>query len=254
MTYFSQMIKKIYRNLIPSQEYVSVSGSVIPAPDRRWCGQEFKNDAYYLKSAEGEAERIVKYFQCDPETRVLDIGCGQGRLPIGILRVIGEIDYLGIDVDERSINWCKKYIEQTHPTFKFQHLNLYNERYNKSGIRIDDRFKFDLESSSFDIIYLFSVFSHMTEEDMKIYLKEFSRVLTTNGRIFFSTFIEDDVPDITINPDTYQLKCSGPLHIVRYRKEYLFSILNDLGYSIYDFTHGTEADGQSAVYLEKMPV
>ena len=181
----------------------------------------------------------------------MDIGCGQGRLPIGILRVIGEINYIGIDIDRKSIDWCKQYIESKHPSFKFKHLNLYNERYNKNGNKIDAGYRFDMARNSVDIIYLFSVFSHTTEEDMRAYLKDFSRILDKGGKIFFTTFVEDDVPNVSINPENYHLKCSGPLHIVRYNKDYLFSALAEYGYAILNFTHRTEADGQSAIYLCK---
>ena len=123
----------------------------------------------------------------------MDVGCGQGRLPIGILRVIGDINYIGIDVDQKSINWCKQYIELKHPSFKFKHLNLYNERYNKNGIKIDAGFCFDVAEDSVDIIYLFSVFSHTIEKDMRAYLKDFSRLLDKGGKMFFTTFVENDV-------------------------------------------------------------
>ncbi len=116
-------------------------------------------------------------------------------------------------------------IEQNNTSFKFKHLDLHNERYNKKGVKADEQFSFDLESKSVDIIYLYSVFSHTTEEDFRTYLKDFSRILDDNGKIFFTTFVEEDVPDFSINPENYQLKCSGPLHIVRYEKDYLFSII-----------------------------
>lgn len=233
------------------KEYVKVSGSIIPSSDRRWCGPEFKDDNFYLKSAEKEANRLIKHFQCTKKSRVLDIGCGQGRLPIGILRVLEEINYLGIDVHKESIDWCKRYIEQDHPSFKFKHLNIYNERYNKNGSKIDDNFRFELESESVDIIYLFSVFSHTIEEDMRAYLRDCSRILDKNGRMVFTTFVEDNVPDISINAENYRVKCSGPLHAVRYDRDYLFSILDEFKFSILNFTHGTETAGQSAIYLGK---
>jgi hypothetical protein len=158
---------------------------------------------------------------------------------------------MGIDVHRRSIDWCKHYIERDHPSFQFKHLNLYNERYNENGVKMDDDFRFEIEPKSVDIIYLFSVFSHTTKEDMIIYLKDFSRILADKGKIFFTTFVEKDVPDVSINPKNYRLKCSGPLHIVRYKKDYLFSVLDECGYSILSFTKGAEVDGQSAVYLSK---
>jgi hypothetical protein len=69
--------------------------------------------------------------------------------------------------------------------------------------------------------------------------------------LFFTTFVEEHVPDFSINPDGYRLKCSGPLHIVRYDKDHLFRICAEYGYSISSFTHQTESDGQSAIYLAK---
>ncbi|UCG50865.1 MAG: class I SAM-dependent methyltransferase [Candidatus Latescibacterota bacterium] len=251
MTRKADIIFRTIRKILPRNDYVEVSGSIIPPAKRRWCGAEFKNDNFYLKSAEGEANRLIDRFQCTQDSRVLDVGCGQGRLPIGILRVLGEMDYMGVDVDRRSIDWCKHYIERDHPSFKFKHLNLYNERYNKGGVKIKDGFRFEVESKTVDIVYLFSVFSHTTEEDMRVYLKEFLRILADKGNIFFTTFVEEDVPNITINPENYRMKCVGPLHIVRYKKDYLFSILEECGYSIQSFAHGTETDGQSAVYLSK---
>jgi len=247
----ANIIRSTIMKILPRKEYIKVSGSIIPSPDLRWCGPEFKDDNYYLESAEGEANRLVKYFQCTQKSRVLDVGCGQGRLPIGILRVIGQINYMGIDVDRKSIDWCKNYIEQSYTSFKFKHLDLYNERYNKKGIKIDNEFRFEIAPKSIDIIYLYSVFSHTTEENLRAYLKDFSRILDDNGKMFFTTFVEEDVPNISINPEKYQLKCAGPLHIVRYEKDYLFSILHEYGYSITNFTHKTEANGQSAIYLSK---
>lgn len=251
MILVKNIIRRTIRKILPRQEYVKVSGSIIPSPDRRWCGPEFKDDTFYLKSAEVEANRLINYFQCNKESRVLDIGCGQGRLPIGILRIIGEINYVGIDIDRKSIDWCKSFIERKHRSFKFKYLDIYNERYNKNGIKIDGNFRFEQESKSIDIIYLFSVFSHTTEEDMRMYLKEFLRILDDKGKIFFTTFVEEDVPDFSINPENYRLNCSGPLHIVRYNKDYLFSILDECGYDLQSFTYATEADGQSAIYLAK---
>ena len=233
------------------KDFIKVSDSIIPLPKARFCGSQFKNDKFFLKSAEIEANRLIDNFNCNSSSHILDIGCGQGRLPIGLLRVIGEVNYFGIDVDFNSIEWCKKHIQKDHQSYKFIHLNLFNERYNINGIKIEKDFRFQLESGSFDIIYLFSVFTHTTEEDMKIYLRECSRILNTNGRMFFTTFAELNVPNIEINPNNYQMKCGGALHIVRYNRDYLFSILDECGFSILKFTHGTEIDGQSAVYLKK---
>jgi SAM-dependent methyltransferase len=244
----TKFVKKIFSR----KDYIEISHSVIPAKHGRCCGVEFRNNEFYLKSAENEATRLVRNLGGNLKTRVLDVGCGQGRLPTGILRVIGEINYQGMDVSQRCVDWCNRHIGRAHPSFRFSQLDVYNERCNKTGAKLDDAFRFNLEAESVDVIWLYSVFSHTTEEDMRIYLKDFQRILSKGGKIFFTTFVEKDVPDFTINPDGYVFeKCSGPLHIVRYNEDYLFSILRKLGYSIEKFTHATEADGQSAVYLAR---
>jgi SAM-dependent methyltransferase len=239
------------RSAFPISDHVEVDGSVIPSPDLRWCGPEFRDDAYFLDSAEGEARRLTMHFGCTAASRILDVGCGQGRLAIGILRVLGALDYLGIDIHKPSIDWCRRNIERRHPPFRFRHLDVYNERYNTTGERLSPQFRFDIAPASVDVIYLYSVFSHTTEADMRIYLDEFARVLDPRGGIFFTTFVEEGVPDVSINPEGYKLRCSGPLHIVRYDKDYLFGLLPRHGFTVRHYSHGSEANGQSALYLSK---
>jgi SAM-dependent methyltransferase len=219
----------------------------------RLCDPEFKDDAFYLESAESEANRLATHFGCGRHTRVLDIGCGQGRLATGIIRVIGDIDYIGIDVDKESIDWCRRYIERHHKSFHFHRLDVANERYNPRGVPLSDGFQFKLAPTSVDIVYLYAVFSNMTEHDMRIYLKDCARILADGRDVFFTAYVEDDVPDISINPDGYIYEsCVGPLHVVRYNRLHLFTILSELGYRVEKFTHRSEADGQSAIYLRRV--
>jgi SAM-dependent methyltransferase len=199
------------RRLFPRPDHHEVQGSIIPSPDRRWCGPEFKDDLYYIQSAEREANRLVEHFGCQHDSRVLDVGCGQGRLAIGLQRILGAVPYHGIDIDKKSILWCKKYLQSRHPSFQFNHLDLYNERYNPGGVKIDESFRFNIEPVSVDVAYLFSVFSHTTEEDMRTYLKELHRVLKGSGHLFFTTFVEENVPKFTVNPDRLPTEMCRPI-------------------------------------------
>ena len=133
------------RNLLPRKPYVQVAGSLLAPPERRWCDAEFKDDHFYLSSAEGEARRLMTRLHCTPTTRILDVGCGQGRLAIGLLRVLGELDYIGVDVHRPSIAWCQAYIERYHPSFRFHHIDVYNARYNPTGSPIERNFRFAVE-------------------------------------------------------------------------------------------------------------
>jgi SAM-dependent methyltransferase len=244
---------RLWRRLRPQADSVVSSGSVIPAPDRRWCGPEFKDDDFYIHSAECEAIRLRDRMNCTRQSRVLDVGCGQGRLAIGIQRIIGELDYVGLDVDRGSIDWCKRHIESAHPTFRFAVCNVANERYNPDGVRLDQHFLFDVASGSRDIIYLYSVFSHTTEHDMRVYLREFARILAPGGGLVFTTFVEEGVESVAINPPNYRLACAGPLHVVRYDRQYLFSLVEEEGFLVQDFAYGRDSDGQSSIYLAASP-
>lgn len=229
---------------------VQYRGIILPAKHFRLCGLEFRDDAYYLASAEAEAERLVQAFGLTLDSRVLDVGCGMGRLPTGILSRVGEIQgYTGIDVMERAIHWCKRNIGQHHPTFNFIHVNASNQLYNPNGQSINTDFRLPLEDESVDIIYLYSVFSHMTADHVQVYLKEFRRLLVSSGGIFLTTFIEENVPNVTVNPQNYRMKWTQPLHCVRYNKAYFESLLAAHDLIIKRFDYEKEADGQSGLYI-----
>ena len=57
------MIRKTIKKILPITKYVEVSGSIIPSRYTRCCGAEFKDDNFYLESAEKEANRLIDNFQ-----------------------------------------------------------------------------------------------------------------------------------------------------------------------------------------------
>jgi SAM-dependent methyltransferase len=231
-------------------DYVVYEGAILPPPKLRKGPPQQRNDEVFLQSARREARRLADHFHLGKHSSILDIGCGPGRLPIGILSVIGPVDYTGIDVQAVSIHWCKQYIQRTHPSFQFHHINAANQRYNKNGVEIAGDFEFDFPDKRFDIIVLLSVFSHMLERDVRIYLQECKRLLKGHGRIYLTAFVEEGVPNISVNPAGYFPRFSGPLHVVRYEKDYIFTILRDSGFSVDEFSH--HGNGLlSTVYLSQ---
>jgi SAM-dependent methyltransferase len=181
---------------------------------------------------------------------LLEVGCGPGRLPIGILRRRAAMrSYCGVDVNGAAVGWCQRHIESAHPAFQFFHLDLQNARYNPAGARIGAGFRLPFESRSFDVIYLYSVFSHMGEEDVERYLAEFRRLLAPGGRVFLTLFVEEGVPPVTVNPPDYRREWRGALHCVRYQRGHFEDLLARHSLQLLSLHHGTETDGQSAVTL-----
>jgi SAM-dependent methyltransferase len=234
---------------------VSYHGQLLPPASIRLGGEHFQDDGVFLETGRADAKKLHDEFEISASSAILDVGCGVGRLAIGLLAEFGELShYTGVDVAEPSVRWCQKHIEAHHEGTKFIHLDVANARYSRRGKPIDKSFRLPFANASADVIYLYSVFSHMETEDVASYLQEFARLLTPTGGIFLTAFVEDDVEDMAVNPDGYgSLKWEGPLHCVRFNRGFFLALVEQGGLSVSRLDHGTETDGQSAIYLRPLP-
>jgi SAM-dependent methyltransferase len=230
---------------------VTLDGHEIPPAEIRLGGHNFRDDHAFLAAARRDAQRLVDGLGVGQESRVLDIGCGVGRLPIGLRAHIGAMPhYTGVDVDRGCVLWCQRHI--FGPDVSFIHVDVANERYNPRGSTAGPGFRLPLHDSSFDVIYLYSVFSHMRAEDVRTYLSEFRRLLAPGGGVFLTAFVEDDVEDVAVNPSGYGTnpgEWSGALHCVRFGRGFFESLVSDAGLQIERFDHASDTDGQSAITL-----
>jgi SAM-dependent methyltransferase len=232
------------------RDSVTYDGTPIPVRLLRFGGKNFARGEDFVASGEREADRLVRDFGLSRDSRLLDVGCGPGRLAIGILRRVGEIAaYRGVDVDPAAVRWCERHIAREHPSFRFQLLDVANPRYNPGGQADAAAVRLPFDDASFDLIYLYSVFSHMLADDVRAYLREFRRVLVPGGKAFATAFIEEGVPPVQENPPNYLRPWSGPLHCVRYDRAFFDSLAEEAGLHVERFAHGGETDGQSAVHL-----
>lgn len=228
------------------------NGIALPPKNIRPCGKNLQDDEFYLSSARREADHLVQSLGLNPESSLLDVGSGPGRLAIGILENLGRLrKYRGMDVSEKSIRWGQHYVTPRGPNFQFLHVNAENTRYNPQGEKIGAEFKLPFEGGEFDIICVYSVFSHMLTDDVRAYLEEFRRILRPEGRVCLTAFLEEGVPDVTENPEDYKGKdWTGPLHCVRYNKDFFEGLLDENGLQIDGFD--TEKVGfQRRVYVSR---
>jgi SAM-dependent methyltransferase len=124
-----------------------------------------------------------------PDERVLEIGCGRGRIASALAEYLGERgSYDGLDVARDDVDHCISSL----PHLRFRHADVRNGRYNPQGTLDAAEFSFPYGDSSFDFAVLVSVFTHMLPEGAERYLSEIARVLRPGGRMFATLFLVND--------------------------------------------------------------
>jgi SAM-dependent methyltransferase len=123
-----------------------------------------------------------------PHERVLDVGCGTGRMARPLTRYLTSGSYDGIDIVAPAIEWCERAYQRLS-NFHFHFADICNQAYNPAGRLRAAEYKFPFPDTSFDFVYLTSVFTHMLPADMEHYLGEVTRVLKPGGRCFISYFL-----------------------------------------------------------------
>lgn len=125
----------------------------------------------------------------NPDDRVLDIGCGIGRMArvlVPVLQPPGSYD--GFDIAEPGIRWCQAHYRDTPAPFRFRHANVHNSVYNPSGRDTPGTYRFPYDGGSFDLAIATSVFTHLLADAADHYLAEAARVLAPDGRLFSTWF------------------------------------------------------------------
>lgn len=128
----------------------------------------------------------------EPQHRVLDVGCGIGRIALGLTDHLTSGSYEGFDIVRSGIDWCKANITSRHPAFQFQHVDVFNRHYNPAGTVPPARFRFPYRDAEFDFAFLTSVVTHMLRDDAVNYIAELGRVLKGGGTSVGSWFLLND--------------------------------------------------------------
>jgi SAM-dependent methyltransferase len=151
-------------------------------------------------------EEYLRYFVelggLRPHERVLDVGCGIGRMAVPLTRYLDNRgSYEGIDVFPKGIAWCQENITPRYPNFRFRVADIKNKEYNPGGRFAASEYEFPYAEASFDFVLLTSVFTHLLPDEVENYLSEIERVLAPGGRCFASFFL--------LNEESLELLHSG---------------------------------------------
>ncbi|MFT6957449.1 MAG: ubiquinone/menaquinone biosynthesis C-methylase UbiE [Halieaceae bacterium] len=133
---------------------------------------------------------LLNYTHIQPDSQVLDIGCGFGRLAIPLTCYLNaQGSYRGIDVMPDAIDDCRRRFGGSHSNFEFQHIDVHNGLYNPGANMHASDSRFGFADNQFDVVFMFSVFSHMKPEDVSAYLGQIQRVLKRGGMLMATFFI-----------------------------------------------------------------
>jgi SAM-dependent methyltransferase len=135
---------------------------------------------------------FVELGDLKPTDRVLDIGCGIGRMARPLTRYLDAAgSYDGFDVSLEGIEWCRRHYAR-FDGFRFEHADLVNATYNPGGAERAREYRFPYPDASFDFAFAISVFTHLVQPDAANYLAEASRLLKPGGRLFTTWLLIDD--------------------------------------------------------------
>jgi lipopolysaccharide biosynthesis protein/GT2 family glycosyltransferase len=144
-------------------------------------------------SSREHIDTLEKFVEIKSDYSVLEIGCGIGRDAIPLTKLLsGAGKYLGVEIDRSSIEWCTNNISKKYPNFRFEYLDVKNERYNPRGAMLMSEVCIPLQSNTADLIIAQSVFTHLLRADILHYMKEFRRLLKPGGLAFATLFIVND--------------------------------------------------------------
>jgi SAM-dependent methyltransferase len=129
----------------------------------------------------------------EPDDRVLDVGCGIGRMAVPLLDYLSEEgSYDGFDIVPLGIQWCTDNISCRREEFQFRLVDICNKEYNPNGQVSASEFRFPYPDNRFDLVVLTSVFTHMLPDEVANYLAEIRRVMKPGSKCLISWFLLND--------------------------------------------------------------
>lgn len=206
--------------------------------------------------ANAHISNLRTHIGISPDDAILEIGCGIGRDAIPLTKILSEKgSYLGVDIIERSVNFCNENIKAKYKNFDFIHYDVADQLHNPTGTTKTTGITLPVADQSIDRIIAWSVFTHLYEIDIRHYLNEFRRVLKPDGLGYVTVFVVDDAvldsarktnltpfnlrfehvltENCFINDPTF------PLGAIAYRREALTGMVADAGLGLKrDFLRG----------------
>jgi SAM-dependent methyltransferase len=158
---------------------------------------------------------------------VLDIRCGVKFTQAFFGRQVKVKQYHGVDVDRDMIDYLSTHVKGRRFTYK--HIDVYNAMYHKSGPKLSADTDIGAKGRTFDLICLFSVFTHLVPEDFRAMLQLARRYIADDGTLLFTCFVDDTIPG-----DFKDFDPTRPLLRAIYRESAVRAFARETNWSVRD--------------------
>lgn len=154
-----------------------------------------RTEAEWLASARYLLDLLCRIHDVDDlgSTTMLDVGCGTKftKVLLDERRPIGR--YVGVDVSAGVIDFLSQSVDD--PRFAFHHLDGSNAMYNPDGAAFTSVNRLLPTDERFELISLFSVFTHLAPDDYVHMLRLLRNCATPDCTLVYSLFIEESPGD-----------------------------------------------------------
>lgn len=155
-------------------------------------------------------------------SRVLDVGCGVRFTQAIINRSIPIASYTGIDTHKFLIDFLQSQV--TDSRFTFTWWNVHNDQYNAAGEPMQSFADIPVDGQ-YDIIWLFSVFTHLFPEDSHKLLCLLRPHAHRGTALVFTAFVFDNVEE-------FENRSSLPEIYACYSEAYINSMIEAAGWRV----------------------
>lgn len=202
-----------------------------------------ESDETFLQIADELASEVLPWIQAD--CRLLDFGCGYGRLAYGLARNGFAGQYIGVDVLPRHVGWlANHFFPQTGGQYQFTTTELKNPRYNPNGKLLQET-DLGFAPADFDAVAVMDTFIHLPEGDIAAHLATLAGFLKPGGTLIarFARVPADFSPDTQrdghprriearLSPNAYAESLDDPTRLVAYREQFLLGQFSDAGLAV----------------------
>lgn len=134
---------------------------------KAWEWQKAQNSIWLMPSE--ESYYIAQYWKEKNVENILDLGCGLGRHSIYFAKQGFNVSAFDLSVD--GVNYLKQWADN-------ENLSI--------DIKVADMLDLPYKDNTFDAVFAYHVISHTDSAGIKQIIKEITRVLKVNGKLFIT--------------------------------------------------------------------